>query len=282
MLPASVPPAPQPFFLEGREGQRFCLYTPPAGACRGTVLYLHPFGDEMNKARRVAALQARALAAAGHAVLQLDLHGCGDSSGEFGEARWDTWQDDVARASAWLRARHAAPLALWGLRLGALLALDCAAQVQPARLLLWQPPQNGTTLLTQFLRIRMANEMLADGADAGAGSGGTKALREALRAGEALEVGGYELSPQMADALDALDTAAMAVAHCPVHWIDVVADASRGATPVAKRIAAAWEAAGVTLDMRQVSGPAFWASQEIAECPALVEASSALFAQGQP
>jgi alpha/beta superfamily hydrolase len=40
----------------------------------------------MNKARRMAALQARALAALGYGVLLLDLHGCGDSSGDFGDS----------------------------------------------------------------------------------------------------------------------------------------------------------------------------------------------------
>ena len=86
----AVPTAPpaEAFFLDMEPGQRFCLFHPPAGTCRGAALYVPPFGEEMNKSRRMAALQARALAAAGFGVLQLDLYGCGDSSGEFAEARW--------------------------------------------------------------------------------------------------------------------------------------------------------------------------------------------------
>jgi alpha/beta superfamily hydrolase len=41
--------------------------------------------EELNKSRHVAAAQARAFAAAGYSVLQIDLYGCGDSSGDFGE-----------------------------------------------------------------------------------------------------------------------------------------------------------------------------------------------------
>ena len=41
------------------------------------------WAEEMNKARRMAALQARLLAENGYAVLQIDLHGCGDSSGDL-------------------------------------------------------------------------------------------------------------------------------------------------------------------------------------------------------
>jgi hypothetical protein len=36
-LPASA--RALPFFLDSEPGQRFCLYHPPLGACRGGVLY---------------------------------------------------------------------------------------------------------------------------------------------------------------------------------------------------------------------------------------------------
>ncbi len=54
----------------------------------------------MNKSRRMAALQARAFAAMGFGVLQIDLFGCGDSSGDFSDARWDIWKQDLAIARA--------------------------------------------------------------------------------------------------------------------------------------------------------------------------------------
>ena len=76
------------FFLaadNGRAGQRLCIHHPPRRGepARGAVLHLHAFAEEMNKSRRMVALQARALAEAGFAVLQIDLHGCGDSGGDF-------------------------------------------------------------------------------------------------------------------------------------------------------------------------------------------------------
>ena len=77
------------FFLPATPGHRFCIYHRPAeGGAGGGIVYAHPFGEEMNKARRMAALQSRRLAAAGYAVLQIDLFGCGDSSGDFADARW--------------------------------------------------------------------------------------------------------------------------------------------------------------------------------------------------
>ena len=110
-------------------GQRFCVYHPAqGGVMRGQVLYVHPLAEEMNKSRRMAAQQARALSTAGFAVLQIDLLGCGDSSGDFGDATWSAWIDDVLAACHWLRIRRTSvnsagstksvPLWLWGLRSG--------------------------------------------------------------------------------------------------------------------------------------------------------------------
>ena len=118
------------FFLPAGAGQCFCLYHPPQGPEeKGAVLYIHPFAEEMNKSRRMAALQSRALAAAGFGVLQIDLRGCGDSSGDFGDADWQTWVEDVVNACHWLSARSKAPLWLWGLRAGCLLAVDAAVNL---------------------------------------------------------------------------------------------------------------------------------------------------------
>ena len=59
----------------------FCLFYPAQREIPlGSILYVHPFAEEMNKSRRMAALQAHGLAQAGYAVLQVDLRGCGESA----------------------------------------------------------------------------------------------------------------------------------------------------------------------------------------------------------
>ena len=270
------PPA-EAFFLDSAQGRRFCLFHAPQGPCCGALVYVHPFAEEMNKSRRMAALQARALATLGYGVLLIDLAGCGDSEGEFGEARWEHWKCDLAAASAWLLARVQRPVGLWGLRLGALLALDYArsapqAVAHPvAQLVLWQPVLKGAPFLTQFLRLRLAGAMLDQGA---AAQGGTGALRAALAAGEALEVGGYLLAPALAAAIDAADIDAGAAPACPVHWFELAAS-ERALSPAAASLSAAWTALGRAPVMHQVACPPFWATQEIAECGALIDATCA-------
>src|SRR5262249_50696571 len=113
-------------FLPGSLGSIFAIYYPPVidAVQRGRLLYIHPFAEELNKARRMVALQAQQFAANGFSVLVPDLYGCGDSGGDFAEARWDVWLDDLHRCLDWLRARGEGPCYLWGLRAGALLAAE--------------------------------------------------------------------------------------------------------------------------------------------------------------
>jgi exosortase A-associated hydrolase 2 len=271
----------EPFFLAAGTGQRFCLYHAPAPdiSCRGGFIYVHPFAEEMNKSRRMAALQARALAGAGFGVLQIDLYGCGDSSGDFGDARWEIWKDDLLIASKWLEDRTGGATSLWGLRLGGLLALDFAMDAMDAKrpvaqLVLWQPVLNGETYLTQFLRMRLAGDMLVDSAEKATG---TKGMREAMAAGKTIEVAGYALAPALAASIDNLNATNLAIPNVPVNWFELVAEPGRPLPPAAVRTASAWEQRGVELHLHPVPGIPFWASQEISECVPLVDATTNLF-----
>lgn len=269
----SVPSA-EPFFLKAGIGERFCLYHPPRSnkECRGLFIYVHPFGDEMNKVRRMAAIQARAFAAEGFAVLQMDLFGCGDSSGEFRDARWDIWKQDLFFARSWMEKRIAGPVNLWGLRLGGLLALDFARNPENAveKIILWQPVISGEAFLTQFLRFRLANEILVSDT-APEKATGTSAMRALLQAGNTLEVAGYELAPELAAAIDNLKAGELVLAKGNVHWFEIVAEPGRPLGPAGARVVAEWQRNGVDLHVHLVSGLPFWATQEIAECSELVK-----------
>ena len=219
------------------------------------------------------------MADAGCAVLQMDLYGCGDSDGEFGAARWDIWLQDLALAHAWLAERSGCAVGLWGVRLGALLALDyvrsheSAAALPVARLVLWQPVLRGATYLNQLLRVRLAADMLA-----GAEGGDSRRLRDALRT-DTQEIGGYALAPQLADAIEALDAAGLGVPAAPVHWFEVTAAADRPPAPPAVQLAAAWRAAGAAVHLQAVHDQPCWATPEIAECAPLRAATTAALAE---
>jgi exosortase A-associated hydrolase 2 len=241
-------------------------------------MYVHPFAEEMNKSRRMAAMQARALAGAGYAVLNVDLLGCGDSSGDFGDATWDDWVADVAEAARWLQGQHTAPIWLWGLRTGALLAVAAAARLeQPTQLLFWQPATSGKTVLQQFLRLATAGSMLDGGP-----KGVTDGLRNKLAHGEAIDVAGYRLSSALASGLErATLTPVSSVAR--VEWFEVHRQARDGLSPAGALAAAQWQQGGVDVAAHVVEGPEFWQTTEIEEAPTLIEQTcAALDARAQP
>jgi exosortase A-associated hydrolase 2 len=268
------------FFLPTAPGQRFCvLHTPPDGRePRFAIVYLHAFAEEMNKSRRMAALQARRLAAEGAAVLHVDLFGCGDSSGEFGEARWDIWRRDVRAAAGWLSQRYRVPLTLWGLRLGAALAAEAAqdASLGVDRLLLWQPITHGGHFLSQFLRLRVASEMLTSGA----ANTAVRELVEALRRGEAPEIVGYELNATLASAIEQLNLEQLRPLARRVDWLEVAGDRNLPIRPASRRVLEAWEGAGLRIDSTQAVGDSFWSTMDITECPELLELTMEAFRRG--
>lgn len=260
-----------PFFLPGESGLLFCIHvTPRQGPVRGQILYLHPFAEEMHKSRRMAALQSRRLAKAGYGVLQLDLTGCGDSWGDFGDARWERWIEDATFASQWLDEHTGdVPRLLWGLRLGATLAVDLATRLPRANgLMFWSPITNGELFLNQFLRIKLASEMLSKGR----AQTGTRQLRERLKRGESIEVGGYLLAAELAEVIGALRLEDRLLP-CRTVWIDVMADSQTPMSPANQRIVRYWLEQGCDLHFIQIEGEPFWGTQEITECPALLDAT---------
>lgn len=253
----------------GRSGQRLVIHHRPASTpVRGSVVHVHPFADEMNKSRRMAALQSRLLAESGFAVLQVDLTGCGDSSGAFQEASWEDWIQDVLLAAAFLQQHHDGPACLWGHRSGCLLALEAAQRMaQVPQLLFWQPPGSGQQLLQQFLRLKTAGTALERKSTVSPPDD-----RKRLAAGESVEVGGYVLPSAVAKGLE---TATLAPPSRPSSsvWLELSLRDELAALPATRNAREAWVASGHRVELRVERGPAFWQTQEIEDAPALLAAT---------
>ncbi|MDD5297597.1 MAG: hydrolase 2, exosortase A system-associated [Rhodocyclaceae bacterium] len=258
-------------------GHRFSLLHRPEVPPVGAIVYIHPFAEEMNKARRMAALQARMLADRGWYVLQTDLLGCGDSAGDFGDASWEEWVSDVVRAADWLRGETGLAPALWGLRAGCLLAAAAAQRVAwTPRLLFWQPVISGRQHLQQFLRLKVAGEMLSGGQEARSGSG---KLRDELLGGQSIEVAGYRLSPELAQGLDAARLLPPPVPGRLI-WLELTSGEPGGLSPAAVNAISPWLEAGWQVSSAVVSGPAFWQTQEVEVAPLLLQESASRLLEG--
>jgi exosortase A-associated hydrolase 2 len=275
-MPAATQTALRPVFIDSPSGRLFALHVARmTSRPRGAFLYIPPFAEEMNRSRRMAALEADALAALGFDILLLDLFGTGDSAGDFADARIARWLDDIGAAAAWLESEAKASVSLWGLRFGALLA-SLAAGREPRRferLLFWQPVIDGKQMLTQFLRIRVAASM-ADGGP----QEKTDDLRAQLAAGTSVEVAGYEVAPDLARGLDELRLDRIALdSAMPIDWLDLGAEANDQLGPAGARVIEVWRKNGHRLSAVTVAGDPFWTLQETTLAPGLIAATTRLF-----
>jgi exosortase A-associated hydrolase 2 len=260
----------RPHFLTGTHGPLFCIDFP---ARRGSgagdaLLVVAPIGEEMNKCRRMLALTARACQAAGISVSIVDPIGTGDSGGDFRDATVSRWRDDLGTALEHVTgaARRVHVLAV---RSGALL-LDPALveRERRGRLVLWQPVVTGRQVVSQWLRLATASELVA-----GAEAGREQRTRERLRDAGFVEIAGYDLSAALMAELEPLELKTVLRDWQSAVWFELVADAGAGLSPAASRAIAAAAALGLDIAGRSVVGEPFWATPEIAVVPELADAT---------
>jgi exosortase A-associated hydrolase 2 len=229
---------------------------------RHVWLYLPPFAEEMNFSRAVMARQARAFEARNQGVVCLDFLGTGDSAGELDQARVTLWLDNIDATLEWIRARGAASVSLWGLRLGGLLAVHYLTQ-RPATGcrsgLLWKPLLDGRQMMGQFFRLKQVSKSM---------QGGEKINWLArVRQGETVEVAGYAISPELLADLEALAMPTqLAEEGCPLHWIEISAG---GIAPAVERTVQGWPRE--RLKLNACNERSFWQNPDLYQAPALLK-----------
>ncbi len=215
----------------------------------------------------MAALQSRALAATGYDVLQVDLLGCGDSSGDFSDASWQAWREDVVVGYRGLRERSKAPLILWGLRTGCLLAAEAATELpEPADFIFWQPVVSGMQYWQQFMRLKLAGALL------GGSKEGFSDLENSPSSDSLLEIAGYRISRQLAQSIQHADLRPPP-RPSRVSWLEISSRQEGERSPVSQKIVPQWVAAGFEVDALVLRGPAFWQTADVEEVPDLLDAT---------
>ncbi len=264
------------YFLPGSSGNLFTLYFTPSQIVHNrAILYIPPFAEEMNKARRMATLQAYRFAHLGYGVLSVDLYGTGDSEGNFADAHIELWLDNMCTAVSWLINQGIEKISLWGLRFGCLLAVKLLSRLDSMnidKLILWQPVVRGEQLMTQFLRLRTAAELVS-----GEERLSVNKLRNMLEAGKNIEVAGYELSLKLVKGIDALTLPSEVPNDFPeTNWIEIASQINRLPGPASTRIIHAWTESGASVSFSRIAAPSFWNTPEITAVPELLDKSSCL------
>jgi exosortase A-associated hydrolase 2 len=263
-------------FIPVRGQRLFALSHRPVGAARGGVLLVPPFAEEMNKCRRMLAVVARGLAAAGMWVVLPDLLGTGESDGEFSDGSWSVWKQNLEGIAAALAGEGWVATSLLGVRSGAALGLDAAQEAgwSLKRTVLWQPIVDGSRFMTQFLRMRMAASLMDDQRET------VDEINRRLLAGELLEVAGYALSAQLAQDMRRVSLSAVLGPQAgKVSWFEVWPDETAGFPPPSAACISGARSKGVNIEAAVIPGDPFWSSTEIVQIPQLVSRTIAALAE---
>lgn len=270
-----------PTFIQGGQGNLFIFACWPAGTQkrrRQGILLVPPFAEEMNKSRRMLIQQAKQLAQQGHIVLLIDLFGTGDSEGDFKDATWAGWCDDISVAHRWLIDHDVEKVSAIGLRTGALLLADMLAQksIELETLALWQPVIEGNQFLNQFFRLRLAAEMSADGQE----KLSISQLRQELSDQGSTEIAGYTITQSLVETMSQKSLLTM-IDNVPTqfHWCEIIQAPSRPLTAATQKAMDKLAKAGVNVNLHKVRGYPFWGASGVDDVPALHETTCKVFSQ---
>ena len=258
-----------PAYIAGTKGKLFALHCEPEARNNRAecVIVVPSFAEEMNRCRYMQTMLAQQLVGHGIALLSVDPFGTGDSQGEFVDADWQQWIQDIITAADYAEQLGYRSITLLGIRLGALLAVAAAPEVKNLqRLVFWQPVSNGKVALNQFLRIKIA---AAIGRDEDGGT--TAQFEEELNRGNSIQVAGYDVSPELFKGLQAahFDQHLPSIT-APISWFTVLASEERNTPRADLKTIEQWRAEGKQIDHLMTIGPAFWQAHERTLAPNLV------------
>ncbi len=151
----------RPLWFGPTDRPLFGWYHPARGATpRAALVMCSPFGHEAMSVHRGYVHLARRFAASGIAVLRFDYDGTGDSAGDAHDPdRVPAWIRSIRLArERLLRLCGAGSTFVFGLRLGALLALSEAVDNPADGLILFAPPASGRVWVREVQALQMLKQ----------------------------------------------------------------------------------------------------------------------------
>ena len=255
---------------------------------RHYVLFVPPFGEEINLCRRFYSLVRAQLTKVGVISLLPDVYGTGDSGGLLEEADWAIWRDDLVRV-----VRHFYlddkdecgenhVLSIIAMRAGCLFAanmLDSLYQqferVRLENIVFVEPEINGKDVINRLFRARVMAQRLA-----GNRSETTQNLWTLVEKGECVHAGGLTLSSTLCHSMRdlILDDNLLVSMGNKRTWFNLQrasTDSAGNTNPrFEKKLPLGW-------NVQEHPSPPFWQAYEIEPEKVLVEAVARAAAQLQ-
>ncbi len=203
-----------------------------ASATGAVAVICGPVGSEYTRAHRTLRHLADGFAAAGIPAIRFDYHGIGDSPGDdLDPGRLDAWRENIRAAIDAARdGDDSVPVVLCGVRLGATLAAQVAAELPVDTLVLWNPVAKGRAYARELQAMAAAAE------------------RSQCDVPGAVESGGFVTSAETLADVTKIELRQVVPKARRIVWL------ARDDAPIDASIPEAWRAAGTEVALHAVAG----------------------------
>ena len=266
-------------FLSSAQNSQIFLaqYIPTKTHANGrAVILIPPFAEELNRSKRMYVLCARLLASQGVHVVCFDFVGTGDSYGDWGSYCVADWKTNLLDVYQFVREAGFTDISFLAVRFGALLAADTLVSEKLAidKCIFWDPIEDGEVFMRQLMRMKMAAAMAEESKKIT-----TKELQAEIDQQGYLEIGGYHIDHAMVDDVNRLKlsgTIESVISSSALHWMTLgrvnrANSADNIPTCVPQNLSE-------KLTIHTIIDTKFWMQQEVTIAPALLRATSKLFA----
>jgi exosortase A-associated hydrolase 2 len=221
-------------YLPSSRGKKIFLahytsLTPNTRHSLQAVILAPPFGEEMNRSKRMFVLCARQLANLGFHAICFDYAGTGDSEGDWEEFGYVDWQQNLKDVCEYAYRQELCEVGLIALRLGAPLAAKLLAEkeLHIKHCVFWDPIENGQDFFRQLMRTKLVAEMAVGGEKKT-----TKEFLDELELVGHIEIGGYCITKSLAAELNniKLSDSFPTLLQCTnLDWLQINSSASNNA-----------------------------------------------------
>ena len=190
-------------YLTVEDGFLYTSIHVPNGSSSSTgLLMVPPITEERKCAYRLCfELAEQCCSELGMTVLRFDPRGTGESSGDHRDMSMDSWLVDCQVAAKALREQCKGPITALGARFGGNVALRACADLDLAGLVLLEPLMKGEDVLRDMVRRKQIKEMMGGGKATTDEAG----MEAAWENGDAVDVDGFEIGPDLHASLEDLD-----------------------------------------------------------------------------
>jgi exosortase A-associated hydrolase 2 len=280
---SKVPIKCHPEFVDLKSGRLFSLKVSVSDVKQSkAVIFIPPFAEEMNKSRKMMKSMLEATGQHSDGFL-FDLFGTGDSEGHLANTSWDSWKQNLGDYVEYVVSRgDYSSIEFVCLRTGSLLLNDWLNDIDSSKcawsidgIHYWNPVVKAQQFVTQFLRLKLAAEMMRSDGDKRT----TKDLMAELQQNGQLEVAGYMLNNVLIEEmLEARISLPECYAKTSLFYYDV---SGRGTlTPAISNAASSVrKTEGYNIDT--IKGLQFWSTQEISMSEELLLATKSNVLRGE-